>query len=99
MKKNIKRYRYLANVFINHIEAYENGKISLDTLIYSLYTKWHYSDNIYKNIAVIREITRLLGGYKMNIYQYELWLAVENKSNYLIQEHINFLTIANKPVY
>lgn len=99
MKKNIKTYRYLANVFINHIEAYENGKISLDSLIYSLYTKWVAFDNKYKKLAIIREIIRLIGGYKFNIYQYELYLAINNKSNKFIEEHKKYLTKMNNPVY
>jgi hypothetical protein len=61
MKSNIKTYRYLANIFVAHYDAYKSDKITHEFLMYSLYTKLTFSDNMHKNLNMILELFNLLG--------------------------------------
>jgi hypothetical protein len=84
MKTNIKTYRYLANIFVSHYESYKDDKITHEFLMYSLYTKLTFSDNMHKNLNMILELFNLLGDKVMKNLLVQLSL---DDSNILIIKH------------
>lgn len=86
MRTNIKTYRYLANVFANHMVAYKAGNMSEKAIVYSFFTKLRFSDNVHKVSNLLNEIQRLIGIVDM----LTIWDLYDNTSdaNSFIQEHI-----------
>lgn len=61
MKNNIKTYRYLANVYKNHYQAYIDGKLTYEFFVYSTYTKLFCYKNPYQQANLNHEIIKLIG--------------------------------------
>jgi hypothetical protein len=90
MKANIKTYRYLANVFASHAKAWQEGKISDESIVFSFFTKIRFSDNVYKVSNLLNEIEKLIG--------LDLLLSIHDlydntkENNKFIAEHLTFVS-------